>query len=216
MPEAAILDVYDIRSQEQAVALLHPLRAEILAHLREPASAAEAARRLGEPQPKVNYHVKELERVGLVRRAGSRRKRNLVEVLYRGIARTYVIADDLGFNPAQAERLRKQGSLARLVEVAGRVRRDALVLLDRLADAGGAAAGAAEVPSASALAEVRLTSQEDRKAFLTEYLRLVRDLAARYAAQRGVEGQGARGDVFQVVMAVYPRVDADEGGGKRG
>lgn len=190
-----MLEVYDVRSQDQAVALLHPLRAEILAHLREPASAAEVARRLGEPQQKVNYHVKELERVGLVRRAGSRRKRNLLELLYQGIARTYTIAGDLGLDPRRAERLRQQGSLARLVDLAGRVRRDALVLLDRAGEAE-------DVPSASAVAEVRLKSADDRKAFLTEYLRLVRDLTAKYAAPEG--------EAFQLLVAVYPRV---QGGG---
>src|SRR5687768_7242989 len=39
-------------------ALAHPIRLRILAALREPASPAEAARGLGEPRQKVNYHVK--------------------------------------------------------------------------------------------------------------------------------------------------------------
>src|SRR5262245_22639468 len=65
-----------------AVCLLHPTRARILELLRRPASAAELARMLGLLAPRVNHHVHRLRRAGLVRRAGTRRVRNLTEILY--------------------------------------------------------------------------------------------------------------------------------------
>lgn len=70
-------------------ALSHPLRVRILDQLREPASAAEVARRLDHSRQNVNYHLKELERGGLVKRAGSRRAGGFVETLY--------VADTKGF-----------------------------------------------------------------------------------------------------------------------
>ena len=72
-------------------ALSHPLRVRILDALREPDSAAAVARRLGEARQKVNYHLKELERSGLVVRTGERRNGNFVESLYRAAARTLVV-----------------------------------------------------------------------------------------------------------------------------
>lgn len=86
VPKPEIQDVYAVTTLEQAGALLNPLRAEILAALREPGSAGEVARRLGDVPQKINYHVKELERVGLVRRVATRRRRNLVGVLLVTVA----------------------------------------------------------------------------------------------------------------------------------
>jgi DNA-binding transcriptional ArsR family regulator len=52
---------YVVESPEQAMALLNPLRGEIVARLMEPASAAEVARQLGEQPQRVNYHLKALQ-----------------------------------------------------------------------------------------------------------------------------------------------------------
>jgi MOSC domain-containing protein YiiM len=67
----------------------------ILDELREPASAAEVARRLGESRQNVSYHLKELARGGLVRREGERRARGFVETLYRA-ATTAVVVTSAG------------------------------------------------------------------------------------------------------------------------
>jgi DNA-binding transcriptional ArsR family regulator len=63
----------------------------ILDELREPGSAAQVARRLGESRQNVNYHLKELARGGLVERAGERRAGGFVETLYRASATAVVI-----------------------------------------------------------------------------------------------------------------------------
>ena len=47
------------------------MRLRILASLRKPSSAAAVARELGRPRRRVNYHVKELERAGLIGRSAS-------------------------------------------------------------------------------------------------------------------------------------------------
>ncbi len=73
-------------------ALAHPLRMRILEQLREPASAAEVARRLGESRQNLNYHLKELERGGLVRRVGDRPARGFVETLYEADADSVVVS----------------------------------------------------------------------------------------------------------------------------
>ena len=79
-------------SKTQALhALAHPLRIRILEQLREPASAAEVARRLNESRQNLNYHLKELARGGLVRRTGARRAGGFTETLYQANADSVVV-----------------------------------------------------------------------------------------------------------------------------
>src|SRR5882762_7757329 len=73
-------------------ALSHPVRVQILDALRTPQSAAAVARQIGQPRQNVTYHFKELERAGLVRRAGERRNGNFIESLYESVAGTFVVS----------------------------------------------------------------------------------------------------------------------------
>lgn len=87
-----VLDVAVIEEPAAAEASLDPIRSRILAALAEPGSAAMLAGRLGLPRQKVNYHLKELERHGLVELAEERRKGNVTERIYRATAASYVIS----------------------------------------------------------------------------------------------------------------------------
>ncbi|MFC4076853.1 helix-turn-helix domain-containing protein [Salinithrix halophila] len=185
-------DTYRVESLEQAAALLHPLRGEILAHLTEPVSAAEVARRIGEIPQRVNYHLKALEKVGLVKRVGSRRVKNLVEGLYLGVARSYLLADTLGLSPTALSRLKDQQSLSHLIQTSERIKTAALRLMDRSEEEE-------EVPSATLSTEIRLKDETDRQAFLDEYVTQLEQLAAKY--------QSTDGSPYRMVMAVYPEAE---------
>jgi DNA-binding transcriptional ArsR family regulator len=100
-----------LRQTQALHALAHPLRVRILEQLREPASAAEVARRLAKAaavsagsggsahgprqlapsRQNLNYHLKELARGGLVRRTGRRRAGGFTETLYQANADSLVI-----------------------------------------------------------------------------------------------------------------------------
>ncbi|WP_426453184.1 ArsR/SmtB family transcription factor [Paenibacillus sp. S-38] len=179
-----------IESPEQAMVLLNPLRAEIAARLAEPGSAAEIARAIGEAPQRINYHLKALEKAGLVRRVGSRQVRNLVEVLYQSIARSFVLSERLGMKPETVRKLKDQGSLAHLIGTADRIKQDALLLMEQ-SDEGE------EVPSATLKFQVELGTPERRQAFVEEYARLVRELTEKYSGN-------AESGAYQVVVAVYP------------
>ena len=84
--------VHVIAEAGPAASALHPFRLRILGELGEAESAAELARRLGVPRQLVNYHLRQLERDGLVETVGERRKRNCTERLVRAVARSYVIS----------------------------------------------------------------------------------------------------------------------------
>src|SRR2546429_712853 len=70
----------------QLAAITHPTRLRILDALRAADSAAGVARRLGEPRQRVNHHVRELAKAGLLLEAGERRKGNFVAQLYQSAA----------------------------------------------------------------------------------------------------------------------------------
>lgn len=82
------------REAETLHALAHPLRVRILDQLREPASAAEVARRLNESRQNLNYHLKELARGGLARRIGTRRAGGFTETLYQASADSVVVTSE--------------------------------------------------------------------------------------------------------------------------
>jgi MOSC domain-containing protein YiiM len=80
------------REAEALHALAHPLRLRILDELREPASAAELARRLSESRQNLSYHLRQLARGGLVKRTGERRARSFTETLYQASADSLVVS----------------------------------------------------------------------------------------------------------------------------
>ena len=68
-------DVHVIDEPDIAAVILDPLRARLLAELTVPGSATTVAAALDLPRQKVNYHLRALENVGLVRQVTSRQRR---------------------------------------------------------------------------------------------------------------------------------------------
>ncbi len=83
-----------VRSAKRASALLHPDRLKLLELLSEPDSSAGLARKLDLPRQQVNYHLRELETLGLVEFVEERRKGNCVERIVRATARSYLISPE--------------------------------------------------------------------------------------------------------------------------
>lgn len=186
-----------VESAEQATVLLHPLRAEILSVLSEPLSAAEVGRKMNETPQRVNYHLKALEKVGLVHQVGKRQVRNLVEVLYQAIAKSFILSEYLGLGEETIKKLKDQSSLSNIVTLAETMKKDAIALLD-YADQHQ------DIPSASIQSVVSLPSESIRKQFLEEYVTFVKSLINKYNKKQ------EDGEDFKVTLAVYP--DMREGG----
>lgn len=73
----------------------HPVRARALSILTEgPASPKRIADRLGLPVGNVSYHVRELERIGLIELSDEQRRRGAVEHFYRAVPRPELSGDD--------------------------------------------------------------------------------------------------------------------------
>lgn len=189
--------VHTIESAESLQAIANPIRIKVLESLREPASAAAVARELGQPRQKVNYHLKELQRVGLIEHAGERRKGNFLEQLYRSVARRFVISPVVTWDKeALAEAVRDQVALSSLLDLGDRIQRDAAALLDEAALTG------TRIPSTSMEAEIRFADESSRNAFMREYLSALTTLLDKFGDKRG--------EPFRVAIGVYPDVDHDQ------
>jgi DNA-binding transcriptional ArsR family regulator len=183
--------VHVVEDIEALQVLGHPLRVRILELLREPGSAATIAREVGETRQKVNYHLKELERVGLVEPVGERRAGNFIETLYEAVGRSFLVSPSVAWSdPRRVDALRQQHSLENLVMVGGQLQRDAISLLDRAAFDGE------QIASAAVEVDVHFADEKDRAAFLEEYLKAVRALCDRYGGREGLP--------YRLVLAAHP------------
>ncbi len=84
-----------IRDPNTAAVLLKPPRPAVLAALRTPASASGLARRLQQPRQHLGHHLRNLEKVGLVRLAAERRHAGLTERIFQATARSYLLSPTL-------------------------------------------------------------------------------------------------------------------------
>ncbi|GAB2824941.1 helix-turn-helix domain-containing protein [Actinocorallia aurea] len=176
-----------IEEPAAAEASLAPLRARVLAALAEPGSAAMLAGRLGLPRQKVNYHLKELERHGLVELVEERRKGNVTERVYRATAASYVISPSaLGAVSPDPSRSPDQLSARWLLALGSRLVQEVGMLLT------GAAKARRRVASFGIDAEVRFASAADRTAFADELARTVAALVSRYHDESAPGGRAHR------------------------
>lgn len=119
-------DIAVVRDAEQAAAMANPLRLRVLESLTEGDSASGVARRLGEPRQKVNFHLRELERVGLVDFVEERKRGNCLERIVRAKAAHFVVSPEaLGpLGDVDPSQMQDRFSWAYLVAVVGRAIRD--------------------------------------------------------------------------------------------
>lgn len=88
MEEDDIPEVYNIESVEQLRAAADPLRMRIGSALeRRAMTVTQLGALLDEAPAKIHYHVRELERVGLLQLVGTREKGGILEKYYRAVAR---------------------------------------------------------------------------------------------------------------------------------
>lgn len=173
---------------------LDPVRARVLSALTEPASAATLARRLELPRQKVNYHLRSLERHGLVEQVAERRKGNVVERLVRATARSYVISPRvMGEVEPDPEVSPDRLSARWLLAVASRLLREVGELI------GGAARERKRVASFAIEGTVRFASARDRKAFANELTGAVTALVSKYH-----DASAAAGRDHRIVVALHP------------
>jgi DNA-binding transcriptional ArsR family regulator len=167
----------DVRVLANAAAVevaLDPMRASILDALGEPGSATTVSAAVGSTRQKVNYHLKALEKHGLVELAEERSWGGITERFVRRSARHFVVAPDV-----------LQGAAADPAEVGDRLSAGYLIAVNaRAVSEVGAIVSSAptgtRVPTLTVDTVIGFRSPEDRAAFAADLQSAVAELVARY------------------------------------
>lgn len=175
---------------------LDPMRARLLAALAEPGSASTLAASTGLARQKINYHLRALERHGLVELVEERRRGNCTERVLRATAASYVIspaalasvAPDPGRSPDQL-------SAWWLLALAARLVREVGELITRARAVGQ------PVATFAIDSEIRFASAADRAEFAQQLSETIKDLAARYHQESAPGGR-----VHRLVVALHPSI----------
>jgi DNA-binding transcriptional ArsR family regulator len=155
---------------------LSPLRRRLLAELRDPASAVALAARLGEKRQRVNYHVRELEKAGLVELVELRPRRGCTERVVRATARAVMVDPDLsgGLRTAAQDRFAADALLA----VSARTISEVAVMRER-AEAQGR-----RLATFTIEADIGFERPVDIERFAAQLARQVTDLVAVFDSGR--------------------------------
>jgi DNA-binding transcriptional ArsR family regulator len=174
---------------------LDPIRTRILRELVQPASATQLAVRVGLPRQKVNYHLKALERHGLVELVEERRKGNVTERVVQATAASYLISplalDSVAPDP---RRFADRFSAFWLLALAGRMVQEVGKLI------AGAAAARQKLATFAIDGEITFRTAADRAAFAEELGVAVTHLVDKYH-DGGTSSQGRR---HRLVVALHP------------
>lgn len=144
----------------------------------------------------MNYHLKTLERHGLVELAGERRKGNVTERLMRATAASYVISPlALAAVQPDPDRFRDQLSARWLLALGARLVRDVGTLIT------GATKARKRLATYALDGEVTFASAAERAAFIEELTAGVGALISKYH-----DGDATGGRPHRIVVAVHPTV----------
>lgn len=192
-------DVFYIEDVEQAAALLKPIRLEVLRQMDEPRTCPELADFFGETAQKMYYHVKALQKAGLVEKVDEKRVRGALEGYYQAKARSYWLSPSLVGKVGGLKMTQDQMSLRVLLNLTEEVQQD-VGRLGHHAEAGH------DVSSLSLSAHIHLPDGNRRAEFLQEVQTIFQELARKYGLPQDdvgiVDEQG-----FRLVLVCYPKID---------
>jgi DNA-binding transcriptional ArsR family regulator len=180
-----------LRDPEQAAILLQPIRLRVLRALREPMSASSIARAFALPRQQMNYHLRELEKQGLVALVEERRKGNCMERIVQATANSFLISPEaLGDAEAMPA---DTFSAAYLVATAGRLIREVAQIAFRAQEAGK------KIATLTLESEVKFRSPEERSAFAAEIAHAFALICAQYDAKNAPDAR-----TFRIILGAYP------------
>lgn len=198
MPAAA-RPLQIISDPAHAATVFDPVRLKLLHALAQPASAAQLGRQTGEPRQRINYHLKELEKAGLVALVEERKKGNCVERIVQASARAYLISQEaLGALGPTPKHVQDRFSSAYLIAVASQTIRDVAVLREKAEAAGK------NLATLTIQTSIRVASPDRLAAMGAELSEALARIAAKYHDEDSAEGR-----VFNVTLGSYPAITRD-------
>ena len=191
-------DIAVIEDPAAAEASLDPIRTTILRELVRPGSATQLAVRVGLPRQKVNYHLKALERHGLVELVEERRKGNVTERVLQATAASYLISPSaLASVSPDPRRFSDRFSAFWLLALAGRMVQEVGKLI------AGASAARQKLATFAIDGEITFRTAAERAAFAEELGVEVTRLVDKYHDAGSPQGRRHR-----LVVALHPVLKA--------
>jgi DNA-binding transcriptional ArsR family regulator len=164
-----------------------PLRARILERLATPTTAAAIARALQVPRQQVGYHLRALDKQGLIELVEERRNGNVVERLVKASSRAYLVsAEALAALSPDPDQAADRFSSGYLIAVAARSVRELAALRERAQKEGKS------LPTFTLQSEIRFASAQARRTFADELAQVVANLVARHHDDRHPGGRRYR------------------------
>ena len=185
-----------IQDSRIANTIMNPLRIEMLQKLQHEGSATTLAKELGLPRQKVNYHLRELEKNGLVEQIGERKKGNCIERIVRATAKSYIInPETLGPLAVEPGEIKDKFSSTYLLAVASKIIQELALLRTRAHKAKK------KLPTMTLQTEIKFENAAARNAFAEELTQTVAKLTMKYHKENA-----PRGRIFKFILGSYPKI----------
>jgi len=181
---------------------LSPLRRRLLERLREPGSATSLAAELGLPRQRVNYHLRELERVGLVALVEERQRRGCVERLLVTTAQDFVVDPAVLGEARRPAAIQDRFASEQLIATGAGLVRDVARMRSRAREQGR------RLLTFAIETEVRLGAPADLERFTDVLARRIAETVQEFDTPRG-------GRRYRVVAGGHPAPRRPAGGGER-
>lgn len=189
-----MLELLEINQVKKARSLLHPVRVLLLHYLVQPRTCRELSEILNVTQQRLNHHLKELKKAGLIRIVSKKRKGNLLEGVYERTSKTYWFSPKLALPQKLSDHeVQDQLALHHLLLMAETLQADIARLLRNTSNT--------DIPNMGFEAEIVLKNDEEREAFTHDALRAFHSIAEKY--QTGTDS----GSRFKVMVCSYPKSD---------
>jgi DNA-binding transcriptional ArsR family regulator len=166
-----------VDSPDQVRAALSPIRRDLLKRLRTPSSASQLAAEMELPRQRLNYHLKALEKAGLVELVEERQRRGCVERILR--TRPGALIVDPTVVSGEFTRIHDQYAAEHLVGVAATTVRDVARMQAKAAQVDK------RLLTFTLETEVRFAQPGDVHAFTEELAAAVGQVVARYDSAGG-------------------------------
>jgi DNA-binding transcriptional ArsR family regulator len=165
-----------VEEPEKVRLALSPIRRRLLELLREPSSATQLAATLELPRQRVNYHLRELEKAGLVELVEERQRRGFIERILRASAGLVV---DPGVMGQAFTQIQDQYAAEHLIDVAAGTVRD-VARMQNAADAEGK-----RLLTFTLEAEVRFAEPGDMHEFTDALTAAVQQVVQQFDSEDG-------------------------------
>jgi DNA-binding transcriptional ArsR family regulator len=196
MPTATPTRVDLIGEPDRVRLALSPVRRDLLERLREPASATQLAAELGLSRQRINYHLRALERAGMLDLVEERPRRGFTERVLAARADAFVVDPGVMGSRASIE-AQDRYAAEHLIGAASDVVRD-VVRMQAAAQAEGT-----RLLTFTIEADVRFAAPADVERFCERLAELVADTAAAH-------GTTAGGRSYRLVLGGHPAPSTTE------